>query len=131
MGGQQLGSAGVRLVMEAIFHKALLAGLEGGVVNCTGGLWMCVTCPSCYPLLTGNGRSFSSLFGCLVYQTELSPISSSPETMALAEQEGALWRCRRTALQSRSSSTIRSTSISVPKSNFELTARHTRYLPYR
>lgn len=39
---------------------------------------------------------------------------------------GALWRCGRTALQSRSSSTIRNTSISVPKSNFELTDRHTR-----
>lgn len=85
---------------------------------------MCVTSPSRRPLLTGNGRSFSSLSGCLVYQSVLSPVSSSPETKALAERE-ALWRCGRTALQSRSASTIRNTSISVPKSNFELTDRHT------
>lgn len=52
-------------------------------------------------------------------------VSSSPETMALVEQEAALWRSGRSALQSRSSSTIRKTSISVPKSNFELTDRHT------
>lgn len=85
-----------------------------------------MTPPSHRPLLTGTGRSFSSLSGCLVYQSALSPVSSSLETKALAERGGAFWRCGRTALQSRSSSTIRNTSISVPKSNFELTDRHTR-----
>lgn len=86
---------------------------------------MCVTSPLRRPLLTGNGRSFSSLSGLLVYQSALSPASSSLETPALAEREGVLWRCGRTALQSHSSSTIRNTSISVPKSNFELSDRHT------
>lgn len=77
------------------------------------------------PLSTGNGRSFSSLSGCLVYHSALSPGSSSPETEARAEREGALRRCGRSALQSSSSSTIRNTSITLPKSNFELTDRHT------
>lgn len=86
---------------------------------------MCVTSPSRRPLLTGNGRSFSSFSGFLVYQSALSPVLSSLETMALPERERALWRCGQTALQSRSSSTIRNTSINVPKSNFELNNRHT------
>lgn len=122
-GGQQLRSDGVMLVMGAIFHKALLAlGAKGWGSELH---WMCVTSPWRRPLLTGNGSSFSSLSGCLVHQSALSPVWLSPETMALAEREGARWRCGRTALQSRSSATIRNTSISLAQSNFELTDRHT------
>lgn len=77
---------GVKCVKLVIFHGAFL-GLVSEVgfrvkevhrLKCH--LNVCNLSPSQLLLLTGNGRSFSSLSGCLVYHSRLVDTSPSHET---------------------------------------------------
>lgn len=128
-GGQQLRSAGVSLVMGAIFHMAPIwrSGPEGGAGNCTG--WHLDVCnlpsPPASTLLTGNGRSFSSLSACLVYQSALS------HRLVVPGDDGPSG-ARGSALEKRAGCSSISQLLDnqediyqCPKSNFELTDRHT------